>query len=511
MKKIVLKLLMPSLLILSSLKAKGQTGEFLPAGIDLCQHGNWQLVLDEEFNGNSIDNSKWLTHDECWNCSGACCHDSRNEPSKPWFFYWDNNVTVANGICSLALKQEPNTIWNCPEHGNETKDYTAGILKLRDDYMRFSSGKFEAMVKICGKPDAWSTLWLWGGSSGEIDFAESWGPNTDDVMMTIHHDVPGIQQGHSQHLSGLNYPGSPVHTDFSNEWMKYTVEWDRNLIKYYIEGVGASRTFYEPRLSLTNITLPPAPYQPCSTVAGNYIVRPEYLGSNANATLIFSLESSSGSPSGLPGYMQIDYVKVWKRDDCTDNIVMPNSHLFQFPYLNANSIAVGTNNINYGWDNYCPHEWGAAKYEANKIEILPNYKYEPEYYDPDPNNGTSSDNKWGAFIFEAKQCGAHKPSKEASTSVAIASANASNALTVDHAKIKLYPNPNKGDFIVYLDENGAYNMQVVNSVGMVIAEQEIKGNQRNEMLLSNILPPGNYTLLISNSKVKYVEKLSVIK
>ena len=95
---------------------------------------NWQLVWSDEFNGNSLDNSKWThsigTGDWGWG-------------NGELQYYQPNNASIANGKLTIEARQEPQGIpgqWNVPYYYSSSKITTYNKFDFR-------YGKVEASIK----------------------------------------------------------------------------------------------------------------------------------------------------------------------------------------------------------------------------------------------------------------------------------------------------------------------------------------------------------------------------
>lgn len=81
----------------------------------------------------------------------------------------------------------------------------------------------------------------------------------------------------------------------------------------------------------------------------------------------------------------------------------------------------------------------------------------------------------------------------------------------DAAGVKLYPNPNNGNFIVELPRKGDYDIRVTDIVGVTIYRAAVTGEQKKEIQLGSQFPAGNYSIVIKGEDVNYVQKFSVLK
>lgn len=75
--------------------------------------------------------------------------------------------------------------------------------------------------------------------------------------------------------------------------------------------------------------------------------------------------------------------------------------------------------------------------------------------------------------------------------------------------MKLYPNPTKGMVRLELDEP-AQQVQVVNAVGQIVLQQELKGKMTNELDVS-MLPAGIYQVKVTSAKGVGIKNLLVVE
>jgi beta-glucanase (GH16 family) len=138
----------------------------------------WRLVGGDEFNGTSLDGSKWQAY-----------HNTYGDGNNEYACLTPNNVTVSNGTLKIRSKKETVT---CP--GGKVRNYTSGFIGSRDVgkyYNRFA--RFEIRARVPHAQGLWPAFWLRhrnGASVAEVD-----------VMEYFHSQVPGKSTG-TLHLDG---------------------------------------------------------------------------------------------------------------------------------------------------------------------------------------------------------------------------------------------------------------------------------------------------------------------
>lgn len=199
------------------------------ASVDIEQPvSDWQLVWSDEFDGDSIDNSKW-THEI--NCSGG-----GNNEQQCYTDSADNSFVADGNLNIVAL----------PAEDGAPLPYTSARLntKLQGD---FKYGRFEMRAKLPQGQGSWPAFWMlptdevYGGwpKSGEIDIMEAVNLKVADadgneearVHGTLHYgrDWPdNSSTGKEYSLPDGANPADDFHT--------YAIEWQEGEIRWYVDG-----------------------------------------------------------------------------------------------------------------------------------------------------------------------------------------------------------------------------------------------------------------------------------
>lgn len=199
-----------------------------PRGEDLDLTG-YELVFEDEFEGDSLDLSKWA-----FRANGAR-RAGFNHPDQVW---------VEDG--NLYIRAE------YIEDGEYGDGWYAGMIRTVDEFVR---GYFE-MTCICSKGGGfWSAFWLNstgmssaevsnGGIGGaEIDIFEAFNykkPYAFDhnsVSLNVH--VGGYGDGLRSYSVG-NYKANDIY----NTYNTYGLKWTEDEYIFYINGVEADRTSF---------------------------------------------------------------------------------------------------------------------------------------------------------------------------------------------------------------------------------------------------------------------------
>jgi len=240
----------------------------------------WSLTWNDEFNGpngSPVDSTKW-GFDIGGNGWG------NNELQ----YYTDRTANAALQDGALVIKALKET------YGG--RDYTSARLLTRNKFKQ-AYGRFEARIKVPYGQGIWPAFWMLGDdlatagwpNCGEIDIMEHIGREPSNVYGTLHGPGYSADKGISASYS------LPPPKKFSDDYHTYAVEWEPNVIRFYVDGLlyktrtpeelpaGAAWVFNHPFFLIINVAV------------GGYW--PGY----PDATTVF------------PQQMLVDYVRVYQR------------------------------------------------------------------------------------------------------------------------------------------------------------------------------------------------------
>jgi len=179
--------------------------------------GAWKQVWNDEFDGPSIDTSKWSFEVDC-NGGGnneLQCYTSRSQ-----------NIKVQNGkLIITAIKEQ-----------YLNREYTSARLNTARSFSSLY-GRFEMRAKLPNGKHLWPAFWMlptdntfgaWA-ASGEIDIMEYRGQINNKVEGTLH--FGGMWPNNVFQGSGpTTFPN-----DLSADFHIYAVEWERDQIRWYVD------------------------------------------------------------------------------------------------------------------------------------------------------------------------------------------------------------------------------------------------------------------------------------
>lgn len=226
---------------------------------------NWQLVWQDEFTNGIGPDWVFETGNGGW---------GNNELQ----YYRQQNATVENGNLVITAKRE--------SFGGS--NYTSARMKTQGR-KSWKYGKIEARIAMPSFQGIWPAFWMLGDnissvgwpSCGEIDIMEHVNGG-GQVVGTVHWEQNG-------HASYSGYTDTNITT-----YHLYTVEWDENLIKWFVDGV----KYHE------------------VNIAGGVNGTSEF---HNNFFILLNLAVGGNWPgfnidnNGFPARMLIDYVRVYQK------------------------------------------------------------------------------------------------------------------------------------------------------------------------------------------------------
>ena len=245
----------------------------------------WKLVWSDEFNGHSgsaVDPTKWsfAVGGGGWGNNELETYTSRTA-----------NAHLEGGSLVITAIKETFT---GPD--NITRNYTSARLLTKNKFSQ-AYGRFEARIKIPFGQGIWPAFWLLGENidtahwpnCGEIDIMENIGKEPSIVHGTFH--GPGYSGGKGIGAAYTLTGGGK----FSDEFHVFAVEWEPNVIRFYVDG-----NLYQTRTPADLPAGTPWVFDHPFFIILNVAVGGGWPG-NPDATTVF------------PQRMQVDYVRVYKR------------------------------------------------------------------------------------------------------------------------------------------------------------------------------------------------------
>jgi len=238
---------------------------FLLFFAQLVSAQNWQLVWQDEFT-NSISAD--------WNFEVNGNGGGNNELQ----FYRAENASVQNGNLVITAKQE----------NYNGKSYTSARMTTQGKkYWKY--GKIEARIAVPSVQGIWPAFWMLGESISSVGW-----PKCGEIDIMEHVNTGNTNYGtihwNSDANTHVDY-GSNTQVNDITQYHIYTVEWDANLIKWFVDGV----KYHE------------------ANIAGGINSTSEF---HENFFIILNVAIGGNWPGNnigtLPANMYVDYVRVYQ-------------------------------------------------------------------------------------------------------------------------------------------------------------------------------------------------------
>lgn len=242
----------------------------------------YEMVWNDEFNGNSLDTKKW-NYDRGTGAQYGLKGWGNNELQ---YYTVDRpkNVRVENGMLILEAHRED----------YKNMEYTSGRIKTagKGDW---KYGRFEIKARLPEGRGTWPALWMlptmenmrWP-EHGEIDIMEHVGYDQNNIVATIH-------TGAYNHMDGTHIGDSIRIENAAGDFHRYALEWTPEKLIWFVD----DRKIHE----FTN---------PHKTHAEWPFDKPFHLIMN------IAVGGNWGGKKGVdkniwPQQMNIDYVRVFKK------------------------------------------------------------------------------------------------------------------------------------------------------------------------------------------------------
>ena len=280
--------------------AKGTGSPYPPTD---SENWNPEPVWRDEFDGNSLDETKWDYYTSGWkdeNQQVQNCY--RNRPE---------NVNVNGGSLNLVGLYKPGE--TCT--GNtKTGDFTSSFVQTKGK-ADFKYGYIEARIKMPKNKSTWPGFWMspsdkqygeWP-NSGEIDIVEAKGSNYKFAASDAHwrdKNTPAGQPGSHRSRQGV-IPSTKFDTNDTTEWHTYGVKWTEGKLEYFIDGeLHHTITEFKNSNSTGN---PNGPFDQNFFLRLNLAIGGNYIDAPWN-----DAHNSVGAAEDFPATMSIDYVRVYE-------------------------------------------------------------------------------------------------------------------------------------------------------------------------------------------------------
>lgn len=288
-----------------------EQGKVGAAIADPSEAAGWKMIWSDEFDGEQIDQSKWVYDIDCWgggNEERQCYTDSKK------------NASIEDGNLVITARQEESTGPALPPHmranaddpdATATKPFTSARLKTKGK-ASWLYGRIDIRAKLPQGQGTWPAIWMlpendhygsWA-TSGEIDILEAVnlgvdcekcpGGKENTILGTLH--FGGKWPDNKLNSTEVALPGS------LDEFHTYSIIWEEGRFRWLVDGK-LFATKLAKDWSTTSSDDPNAPFD-----------KPFHL--ILNLAIGGKLPEGRGlggvSEEGFPKKMEIDFVRVWK-------------------------------------------------------------------------------------------------------------------------------------------------------------------------------------------------------
>jgi beta-glucanase (GH16 family) len=451
----------------------------IPTGINCNQfeHGEWQLVFEDNFDGNHINTDIWFTCEDGWNRR----HGTELQ------YYKDENIVINNGILHLEAREDPGMypVWIFEgDEGHQENlffNYSSGWIQTKSKY---KYGLIEVRCKIPEGMGFWPAFWLYGNGY-EVDVFEFAGdrPNRCNFNAIKWYCDSSINcEDHA-----LSNP------PFSNDYHVFSLEWDEFNLVYRIDG---EEKFILSRL----LDINGREVLDCINFHNYNIFYDLEIFPRKPMSIILNLAISDGgycdppnSETIFPSSLDIDYIRVYKRKSPNRVLTINQDYdTSQDCYLGG-TIIMESNNSIVTVDN----NQRLLLFAENEVDIRPETEFqygsnvEISIRSNNRNEETLlfENNHFNDCIFYNQELDSTSEDKE--------------------DDIKIIPNPNEGHFsLIMKDPWQEYNrLLIFNQKGAIILEKRIGDSQEYDISLH--AAPGIYYILIEGEKRLVKKKLII--
>ena len=271
---------------------------------------NWnpEPVWRDEFDGNSLDGTKWTALNGGWK--------DENQQVRNCYTRSDENINVSGGSLNLIGLYKPGA--TCTGGNTKTGNFTSGFVQTKNKAY-FKYGYIEARIKMPKNKSTWPGFWMSPNNSpygpgwpdwGEIDIVEAKGSNHQFAASDAHwrdKNTPTGQTGSHRNRQGVIPPSKFGTGNDTTEWHTYGVKWTEGKLEYFIDGEW-HHTITEFKNS-NSTGSPNGPFDQDFFLRLNLAIGGNYIDSPWDDP-INSVGAANGE--GFPATMSVDYVRVYE-------------------------------------------------------------------------------------------------------------------------------------------------------------------------------------------------------
>jgi len=251
--------------------------------------GQQPVIFSEEFNGASLDTSRWMVEKRAGNNAGT--------PKGELQFYMPDAVSLSGGVLHITASQRETVDSRTQLH----LQYVSARIQSKQTFLY---GHFEFKAKLPRGRGLWPALWLRTPPTlpldGEIDVLEGYGSHPNMIQSTMHPWVNGVEpHQYAAWLFVQPKPDSPrfhrpeatrvdnvisLPRDLASDFHIYAIDWQPDHITWSLDGV------------------------PYFTVRERIPTKPMFI--IMQMPLSINWDGLPDSTTSLPQSLDVDYVRV---------------------------------------------------------------------------------------------------------------------------------------------------------------------------------------------------------
>lgn len=271
MRKGLRKALASTLSLTLAVTSFGFVSVNLSEKVDAAPTTSSKLVWSDEFNGSSLDTSKWGyeigTGGSGWGNNELQYYTNRKD-----------NCYVSGGALHIKAKRESYNGMN----------YTSARINTSNKFS-FKYGYVEARIAVPRNQGIWPAFWMLGQNIGSVGWPKC---GEIDIMEAINTENKTYGTCHWDSNGHAEYGKSTGNFDIT-QYHKYAVQWDSQFIRFFMDG----SKFYE--MNITNNTGNTEEFHKPFYMILNVAVGGNWPGFSIN-------------DAGMPQEMKVDYIRVYQ-------------------------------------------------------------------------------------------------------------------------------------------------------------------------------------------------------
>ena len=201
----------------------------------------WQMIWHDEFNGGSLDSSKWANQTgyilDLDDITTAGWGNNEDE----WYSDSPKNTSVHDGMLNITMVPEEKT-FTANDGQTATAKYSSGKILTKDKFS-VKYGRVDFRAKLPAGTGIWPAMWMmpnddvygtWS-ASGEIDVFEGKGRTPQMAYGTLHYG--GVSPGNKNTGDFIDMVANGNKKTEFTDWHVYSVVWEEGNIKVYADGL----------------------------------------------------------------------------------------------------------------------------------------------------------------------------------------------------------------------------------------------------------------------------------